>query len=147
MRPWIIWIIVFIAACVGFVGIARADDLSARINAAQIAEGDLSSAKQLLGAPFTLSGRVVYGRQLGRTIGIPTANILLPHHRLPIHGVFAIRSVIDGQELTGVANLGPKPTVGDERAWLESHFFDFLHFDTLPLKQSDGIKSTGFFLN
>lgn len=87
--------------------------------------GDFDHARALLGEPFALSGRVVYGRQLGRTIGVPTANILLPHHRLPTEGVFAIRAQLEGQWLTGVANLGPKPTVGDDRLWLETHFFDF----------------------
>ncbi|EAR07244.1 riboflavin biosynthesis protein RibF [Reinekea blandensis] len=90
-----------------------------------IAENDFNRAATLLGESFALSGRVVYGRQLGRTIGVPTANILLPHHRLPTDGVFAVSSAIDGKTIHGVANLGPKPTVGDHRLWLETHFFDY----------------------
>jgi riboflavin kinase/FMN adenylyltransferase len=97
---------------------------STRIREA-LSSGDFQSAHTFLGNPFSLAGRVVYGRQLGRTIGVPTANILLPHHRLPTEGVFVVSAQIDGKDVTGVANLGPKPTVGDTRTWLETHFFDF----------------------
>lgn len=90
-----------------------------------IAESDFQTAQTYLGKAFSLAGRVVYGRQLGRTIGVPTANMLLPHHRLPTEGVFVVSAEIDGVSVNGVANLGPKPTVGDERTWLETHFFDF----------------------
>lgn len=90
-----------------------------------VSAADFTQAETLLGRPFSLAGRVVYGRQLGRTIGVPTANMLLPHHRLPTEGVFGVRAKLDDRWVTGVANLGPKPTVGDERLWLESHFFDY----------------------
>jgi len=90
-----------------------------------ISENQLSEAVALLDEPFTLSGRVIYGRQLGRTIGVPTANILLPHKKLPTNGVFAVSAEIDGKRVNGVANLGAKPTVNDFRHWLEVHFFNF----------------------
>ncbi|WP_320822982.1 bifunctional riboflavin kinase/FAD synthetase [Reinekea sp.] len=90
-----------------------------------IAQHQLTAVPGLLGEPYTLSGRVIYGRQLGRTIGVPTANLLLAHHRLATEGVFAVTAVIAGRVLQGVANLGTKPTVGDSRYWLEVHFFDF----------------------
>lgn len=90
-----------------------------------LAQSDFLAAQRLLGEPFILTGRVVYGRQLGRTIGVPTANMLLSHKKLPTQGVFAVRAQVGGRWVNGVGNLGPKPTVGDERLWLESHFFDF----------------------
>ncbi len=90
-----------------------------------IASADFAHAETLLGDRFQLSGRVIYGRQLGRTIGVPTANMLLPHKKLPTSGVFVISADLAGKTVSGVANLGPKPTVGDPRFWLESHFFDF----------------------
>ena len=90
-----------------------------------LAAADFDRAEQMLGHPFMLSGRVVYGRQLGRTIGVPTANILLPHKKLPTAGVFAVTVEFAGRSWTGVANLGPKPTVGDHRHWLEVHLFAF----------------------
>ncbi|MEJ2072190.1 MAG: bifunctional riboflavin kinase/FAD synthetase [Reinekea sp.] len=91
----------------------------------RLESADFRQAEQMLGHPYVLSGRVVYGRQLGRTIGVPTANVLLPHKKLPTEGVFAVFADIDGQRYQGVANLGPKPTVGDYRRWLETHFFDY----------------------
>ncbi|TCS36447.1 bifunctional riboflavin kinase/FAD synthetase [Reinekea marinisedimentorum] len=86
---------------------------------------DFAAAEQFLGEPYSLTGRVIYGRQLGRNIGVPTANFLLPHKKLPIDGVFAVSSEVNGRTLYGVANLGPKPTVQDYRFWLEVNFFDF----------------------
>lgn len=89
-----------------------------------LAEGQMQQAAALLGEPYTLMGRVIYGRQLGRTIGVPTANILLRHPKLATTGVFAVRAQCHGQVWQGVANLGPKPTVNDERYWLEVHLLD-----------------------
>ena len=90
-----------------------------------IHQHDLELAQNMLGEPYSLTGRVIYGRQIGRTIGVPTANILLPHSKLATDGVFAVQTEIDGRIVHGVANLGTKPTVGDARNWLESHLFDF----------------------
>lgn len=92
-------------------------------NALQQSEFNL--AEQMLGEPYSLTGRVVYGRQLGRTIGVPTANLLLAHKKLPTEGVFAVTAELQGKTLHGVANLGPKPTVHDARHWLETHFFEY----------------------
>lgn len=89
-----------------------------------IAAGDLAEAATLLGEPYTLTGRVIYGRQLGRTIGVPTANLLLRHPKLATTGVFVVKARHNGRTYQGVANLGPKPTVGDLRPWLEVHLFD-----------------------
>ncbi|MBU2863881.1 bifunctional riboflavin kinase/FAD synthetase [Reinekea forsetii] len=90
-----------------------------------LSQADFKLAEEMLGEPYSLSGRVIYGRQIGRTIGVPTANVLLPHSKLATQGVFAVQTTIDGKPYQGVANLGPKPTVGDTRNWLESHLFDF----------------------
>lgn len=89
-----------------------------------LAEGRMQQAAELLGEPYTLMGRVIYGRQLGRTIGVPTANILLRHPKLATTGVFVVQAKSHGRVWQGVANLGPKPTVNDERFWLEVHLFD-----------------------
>ncbi|MDN3648260.1 bifunctional riboflavin kinase/FAD synthetase [Reinekea marina] len=90
-----------------------------------LSQADFKLAEEMLGEPYSLSGRVIYGRQIGRTIGVPTANMLLSHSKLATQGVFAVQTTIDGKSYQGVANLGPKPTVGDTRNWLESHLFDF----------------------
>ncbi|HQQ63294.1 MAG TPA: bifunctional riboflavin kinase/FAD synthetase [Pseudomonadales bacterium] len=85
-------------------------------------------ARQLLGHPYTIRGRVVYGQQLGRTIGVPTANVRLHRYRSPLNGVFAVRlRIVDETAwLPGVANVGVRPTVGGEtRPILEVHLLDF----------------------
>lgn len=100
---------------------------STRIRRALEAER-FDEAERLLGHPYTIRGRVVYGQQLGRTIGVPTANVRLHRYRSPLNGVFAVRlrRVGDGHWLPGVANVGVRPTVGGEpRPILEVHLLDF----------------------
>jgi riboflavin kinase / FMN adenylyltransferase len=99
---------------------------STRIRQA-LAEGDLAGARQRLGRPYRICGRVAHGDKRGRTIGFPTMNINLRRRISPLRGVFAVR--VDGlgsELLNGVANLGVRPTVGgDARYVLEVHLFDF----------------------
>lgn len=88
--------------------------------------GDMERAARLLGRPYTMDGRVVHGRKLGRTLGFPTANIYIRHDPLPMRGVFAVEVDGLGQRYQGVANLGLRPTVaGGARPVLEVHLFDF----------------------
>ncbi len=88
--------------------------------------GELEVAAQLLGRPYSILGRVAYGRRLGRTLGFPTANLPLKRRVSPIRGVFAVRVGGAGATpLNGMANVGTRPTV-DGTAWvLEVHLFDF----------------------
>ncbi len=92
-----------------------------------LAAGDMAMAAQLLGRPYSISGRVVGGDRLGRRIGYPTANIQLKHNRPPVKGIFAVR--VQGLEVPdwpGVASLGTRPTVhADGKPTLEVHLFDF----------------------
>jgi len=99
---------------------------STRIRSA-LAAGQCSDAAELLGRPYRVSGRVGYGKQLGRTIGVPTANVALNRRTTPLGGVYAVDvTTCDGQRYTGVANVGVKPTVGGEqRPGLEVHLFNF----------------------
>lgn len=89
--------------------------------------GDFAAAEQLLGKPYSIHGRVVYGKQLGRQLGVPTANVDLRRYRSPLHGVFAVTAhFADGSSCHGVANIGVRPTVdGDKKPLLEVHLFDF----------------------
>lgn len=100
---------------------------STRIRKA-LADGDFALAAEQLGQPYAISGRVIYGQQLGRTIGVPTANVQLKRYRSPLNGVFTVCVRLgNGQKYTGVANVGVRPTVaGDSRALLEVHIFDFI---------------------
>jgi riboflavin kinase/FMN adenylyltransferase len=88
---------------------------------------DFELAAKLLGRPYSISGRIGYGQQLGRQLGVPTANIQLRRYRSPLHGVFAVTAELDdGQCYRGVANVGVRPTVqGDKKPILEVHLFDF----------------------
>ena len=93
---------------------------------AALAAGDVELAARLLGRPFAIRGRVAYGRQLGRTLGFPTANIALRRMVSPLSGVFAVE--VDGigaASLPAVANIGPRPTVNGEALRLEVHILDF----------------------
>ena len=94
-----------------------------------LAAGDLARAGRLLGRPYTMTGRVVRGEQLGRKLGFPTANLRFPGRRLPVAGIFAVRVRIRGgadAALAGVASIGTRPTVGGSEPWLEVHLFDFV---------------------
>lgn len=89
-------------------------------------DGDCARAARLLGRPYSISGTVIEGRKLGRTIGVPTANVELLAPRLPMSGVFAVRVDLPGNEFEGVANMGVKPTVDSTlKPSLEVHIFDF----------------------
>ncbi|MBM4182059.1 MAG: bifunctional riboflavin kinase/FAD synthetase [Betaproteobacteria bacterium] len=92
-----------------------------------LAAGDMATAAQMLGRPYSISGRVVGGDQLGRKIGYPTANIQLKHNRPPLTGIFAVRvQGLDQPDWPGVASLGTRPTVhANGRPTLEVHLFNF----------------------
>ena len=103
--------------------------LSSSAVRAALAQGDLARAERLLGRPYTMTGRVVRGEQLGRKLGFPTANVRFPRRRLPVAGIFAVRVRIRGgaeAALAGVASIGTRPTVGGTEPWLEVHLFDFV---------------------
>lgn len=85
----------------------------------------LAEAEALLGHAYRITGRVVYGRQLGREIGAPTANILLKR-MAPLKGVYVVSTTLDdGLTYDGVANIGLRPTVDGKQPALEVHLFDF----------------------
>ena len=91
-----------------------------------LASGDFAAAAGLLGRAFSIGGHVVRGRQLGRKLGYPTANIRLGRRVSPVGGIFAVR--VRGVEvgaMPGVASLGVRPTVFGTEPLLEAHLFDF----------------------
>jgi riboflavin kinase/FMN adenylyltransferase len=87
----------------------------------------LKEAARLLGRPYTMSGRVAHGEKLGRTLGFPTANLVL--RRLPpLAGIFAVEAEVEEthKALRGVASVGRRPTVkADAAPLLEVHLFDW----------------------
>ncbi len=93
-----------------------------------VAEGDVRSAAEMLGRPFTLTGTVVAGAQRGRSIGIPTANIAVPRGRaVPRTGVYACRVTVLGQTYAAATNIGVRPTFEPDTVdeTVEAHILDF----------------------
>lgn len=93
---------------------------------AALRDGRPQDAAAILGRPFAIEGPVRRGRQLGRKLGYPTANVALDDYVVPRLGVYATRTRLpDGREVAGVANLGQNPTVGVVEPRLEAWLFDF----------------------
>jgi riboflavin kinase/FMN adenylyltransferase len=107
------------------------DDGGERISSTAVrtalAAGDLTRAERLLGRPYSISGRVLHGRKLGRSMGFPTLNLRIAHGHPAVHGIFAVRVRGIGREaVRGVASIGLRPTVDQQGRWLlEVHLFDF----------------------
>ena len=88
--------------------------------------GDVENANRLLGHPHVLTGIVEHGQHLGRTIGIPTANLSLPAGVLtPAFGVYACKAIVDSMEYLTVTNIGTRPTVNGQNVTVESWILDF----------------------
>jgi len=92
----------------------------------QIEEGDMATAVRFLGHPHILTGEVTSGRRIGRSIGVPTANLTIPEGVVvPKFGVYACRVTLDGVVYSAVANVGTRPTVGGHRVTVEPWILDF----------------------
>ena len=94
----------------------------------ELAANNLVRAAHMLDRPYHMSGRIAYGRQLGRLLDTPTANVMVHRRKLPLTGVYAVYATLEesGEKFQGVANIGVKPTVtGDAKPSLEVHLFDF----------------------
>lgn len=98
---------------------------STRIRKALV-EGDFSAASTLLGKPYAVSGRVVHGKQLGRTLGYPTANLRFGSKVPALRGIYATRvHGVGDTPWPSVSSFGTRPTVGGLEPLLEAHLFDF----------------------
>ena len=94
---------------------------------AALAGGDFARTRELLGHPYRISGHVIHGQKLGRTLGFPTLNLRLPHRRPALSGIFVVQvHGLAEAPLPGVASLGVRPTVDDSgRVLLETHVFEY----------------------
>lgn len=90
-------------------------------------EGNMALANDYLGYNYFLTGEVVKGKQLGRTIGFPTANIQVEedYKLIPKKGVYVAKALIGQKEVFGMMNIGFNPTVSGEKQTIEVHLFDF----------------------
>ncbi|MDE7246652.1 MAG: riboflavin biosynthesis protein RibF [Lachnospiraceae bacterium] len=89
--------------------------------------GEMEAVTRMLGAPYSVSGRVTHGRKLGRRLGMPTANLLPDNSKLlPPNGVYYSRVLLNGETWRGITNVGCKPTVSEERIMgVETYLYDF----------------------
>jgi riboflavin kinase/FMN adenylyltransferase len=92
-----------------------------------IGEGDISLANSYLGYDYFLTGLVVEGKRLGRTIGFPTANLKIKedYKLIPLNGVYVVKSVLNNVTVYGLMNIGFNPTIGEKKLSIEVHFLDF----------------------
>lgn len=87
--------------------------------------GDVKAAAQMLGHPFFALGPVIKGEQIGRTLGMPTANIKMDNSSRLRHGIYAVRAKVEGAVYDGVASYGRRPTFDNGAPLLETYLFDF----------------------
>ena len=89
-------------------------------------EGRVEKANRFLSYPFSLSGKVVEGKGLGKEFEVPTANLHIKeeYKLIPANGVYVVRSFIDNKEFFGMMSIGTNPTVGGTKQTIEAHFFD-----------------------
>ncbi|HKL80233.1 MAG TPA: bifunctional riboflavin kinase/FAD synthetase [Mobilitalea sp.] len=93
----------------------------------ELKAGNMEIVNAMLGQPYSILGVVQHGRKIGRTLGMPTTNLIAPANKLlPPCGVYASKTIIDGINYIGVTNIGYKPTIsGHEKKGIETFLFDF----------------------
>ena len=92
-----------------------------------IANGNMAVANEFLGYNYLLTGKVIQGKQIGRTLGFPTANIKIDENYklIPKNGVYIVKSYLQEKTVFGIMNIGLNPTVNGEGLSIEVHFLDF----------------------
>jgi riboflavin kinase/FMN adenylyltransferase len=90
-------------------------------------EGDITTANSYLGYPFMISGNVVKGKRIGRTLNYPTANLDVeePYKMIPKNGVYVVQAIINSENVFGITSIGTNPTVGGTLKTIETYFLDF----------------------
>jgi riboflavin kinase / FMN adenylyltransferase len=114
--------------------------------------GELTHANKLLGYPYTISGKVVRGNQIGKLIGFPTANIFVddPHKLIPERGVYASLISWNDKTYKGMSNIGIRPTINGHELTVEANIFDFdadIYFENLTLHLIERIRDERKFGN
>ena len=93
----------------------------------ELEKGNMEAVNAMLGTPYSITGKVMHGRKIGRTLGMPTTNLISQENKLlPPNGVYVTRTIIDGKYYPGMTNIGFKPTVGkDKHISIETYIYDF----------------------
>lgn len=109
-----------------------------------IIDGNIELANEMLGHPYTIVGNVVQGKQLGRTIGFPTINLIADPDRVyPPNGVYATKVTVYNKEYLGMTNIGYNPTVNGAKKMIETHIFNFdkdIYGQTVEVRFYDAIR-------
>jgi riboflavin kinase/FMN adenylyltransferase len=109
-----------------------------------LAEGNMRKAEKLLGHPFYLKGHIIHGRQHGRVMGFPTANLSVPQEQiLPANGVYVSQTRFDGTICPSVTNIGFRPTFGQSERTIETFLLDFngdLYGQTIQIELVDRLR-------
>ena len=104
----------------------RGKRISSSLIRGMIESGEMESATRYLGHPYVLTGQVLHGQKLGRTLGVPTANLTIPVGiTVPKFGVYACRAIVSGNSFPAVANIGIRPTVSGSGITVEPWILDF----------------------
>ena len=91
-----------------------------------ISNGDIKLANQLLDYTYSITGKVIHGNKIGRTIGFPTANLKINSEKIiPKNGVYIVETCINNQIYKGLLNIGTRPTVDGNTQTIETHLIDF----------------------
>lgn len=111
-----------------------------------ISEGDMHTANEYLGRPYSIAGQVANGKKIGRSIGFPTANLhaIAPYKLIPADGVYAVRAVVKHELYDGMMNIGFRPTVDGSVHSVEVHLFNFdqsIYGETLHVQVLGRIRS------
>jgi riboflavin kinase/FMN adenylyltransferase len=99
--------------------------IGSRYIRATIEAGDIATAENLLGRPFTIFNKVIHGDKRGQKLGFRTANLSLSPYVIPDFGVYLVKVVLDNQSYQGVANIGIRPTFQGTKPLLEVHLFNY----------------------
>jgi len=93
----------------------------------ELEQGNMEAVNAMLGHPYSIYGKVLHGRKIGRTLGMPTTNLIPSANKLlPPRGVYVSRTIADGKSYPGMTNIGFKPTVGNEdHISIETYIYDF----------------------
>ncbi len=106
--------------------ISQSERISSTAVRQALAAGELSVAQRLLGRPYSMSGKVIRGENVGRKLGFPTANVNLQRRQSAVMGIFAVRvRGLGNRPLDAVASVGTRPTFDGTKPILEVHIFDF----------------------
>ena len=100
--------------------------ISSSIIRSLISNGDIKLANQLLDYTYSITGKVIHGNKIGRTIGFPTANLKINSEKIiPKNGVYIVETCINNQIYKGLLNIGTRPTVDGNTQTIETHLIDF----------------------